>query len=161
MIVAELIKIQKQRGLTNDQFAESLGIHKVSWLRNKRTRIISGDVVLKAFKVYPEVKDVFLSAFTTAPDEAHQNKNLMGFQGLTDALPVPLKRFFHNPKAKSTVNRCAACGKELEDSADRLGDKSLCSVCFDEGWRLTVITYSSERKSRRLTVAYKLLKRES
>ena len=63
MIVAELIKIQKQRHLTNDQMAKSLGIHKVSWLRNKRTGVINGDVVLKAFEVYPELEEDFVASF--------------------------------------------------------------------------------------------------
>ena len=65
MIVAELLKIQKQRGLTNEQFAESLGIHTLSWYRNKRTKLISAEVILKAFVVYPELKDALLSSIPT------------------------------------------------------------------------------------------------
>ena len=62
MIVKELIAIQKQRGFTDSQFAESLGIHRVSWYRNKRTGVIGSDILLRAVKVYPELKGKILSS---------------------------------------------------------------------------------------------------
>lgn len=75
MIVKELIRIQKQRGLTDSQFAESLGIHKVSWYRNKRTKVIGSDVLLRAIEIYPEVKEKFLSSFATDSITAVQDSN--------------------------------------------------------------------------------------
>lgn len=75
MIVVELIQIQKQRGLSNSQFAESLGIHRISWYRNKRTKILSAEVLLRAFEVYPELRESFLSSFTdTDHSLTHHNE---------------------------------------------------------------------------------------
>ncbi len=73
MIVAEMIKVQKQRELTDEQFAESLGIHRVSWYRNKRTGVVGADILLKAFEVYPELRVTFLSSFTYQSADLHQN----------------------------------------------------------------------------------------
>ena len=58
MIVDELIKLQKQKGLNNQQFADSIGIHKISWLRIKRARIIGVETYLYAAQVYPELQEV-------------------------------------------------------------------------------------------------------
>jgi len=80
MIVTELVKIQNQRGLTDSQMAESLGIHKISWYRNKRTNIISAEVLLKAFSIYPELKESFLASFEK-PYEKRHNPNLGVFWG--------------------------------------------------------------------------------
>ena len=72
MIVKQLIEIQKQRGLTNSQMAESLGIHKVSWYRNKRTKVIDAATLLRAFEVYPELREEFLSSFPNPAKRAHK-----------------------------------------------------------------------------------------
>lgn len=77
MIVKQLIEIQKNKNLTDGQFAQSLDIHRLSWVRNKRTQIISADVLLKALIVYPELKEMFLSSFEK-PYQKPQNKNLWG-----------------------------------------------------------------------------------
>lgn len=74
MIVEEMIKVQEQKELTDEQFAESLGIHRVSWYRNKRTGVVGADILLKAFEVYPELRVTFLSSFTHySPPENAQN----------------------------------------------------------------------------------------
>lgn len=92
MIVNQLIQIQQRENLTDDQFAKSLGIHRVSWLRNKRTNLLSSDTLLKAFEVYPELREKFLSSFakvgnhnataiTTDGSEASQDGKLGRFRG--------------------------------------------------------------------------------
>ena len=63
-IVTELVNIQKERGLKNSQMAESLGIHTISWYRNKRTKIIDAEILLRAFEVYPELRERFLGSFS-------------------------------------------------------------------------------------------------
>ena len=69
MIVAELLKIQKERKLTNRQMAEILGIHTISWYRIKRTKTIGADILLRAFGIFPELRDQFLSSFTNQQDK--------------------------------------------------------------------------------------------
>lgn len=64
MIVDELVKIQKQRRLTNRQMADNLGIHRISYYRNKRTKVIGAAILLRAFEVYPELRESFLSSIT-------------------------------------------------------------------------------------------------
>jgi len=78
MIVNALVKIQKQRKLNDSQMAESLGVHRVSWCRNKRTGVISAEVLLRAFEVYPEL----LNEFTTpVQDVAHHVRPSNGKEG--------------------------------------------------------------------------------
>jgi len=82
MIVDELIKLQKQKELNNQQFSDSIGIHKMSWLRIKRARIIGAETLLSAFRVYPELREAFLVLVTGVRDTVltpyvtHQNRNL-------------------------------------------------------------------------------------
>ena len=94
MIVEWLIKIQETRNLTDDHFAQSLGIHRVSWVRNKRTKVISSDTLLKALEVYPELKEKFLSSFvkggdkevttaTITPSQPHQDRRGGVFAGVS------------------------------------------------------------------------------
>jgi len=81
MIVDELIKLQKEQGLNNQQFADSIGIHKQSWLRIKRARIIGVDTYLYAASVYPELQGIFKATYFIKDDNSrpyitHQNRNL-------------------------------------------------------------------------------------
>ena len=69
MIVLELIKIQKQTGLNDKEFADTLGIHVISWKRNKRTKVIGADVLLRAMSVYPEFREKFLESFRELPQK--------------------------------------------------------------------------------------------
>jgi len=99
MLVKELIQIQKEKGLADEQFAESLAIHKQSWYRIKRTRLIGSAVLLKAFEVYPELRDRFLNSFdttealevnatdiTTAPTFTNKNQRESPLKRLWDIL---------------------------------------------------------------------------
>jgi len=103
MIVDELIKLQKQRGLTNHQFAEILGIHKISWFRIKRTRVIGADTLLQAFRVYPELREAFLSSFapiTPAPSENYPQRRFNQIWGvfwhkLKASLKEIIRSLFH------------------------------------------------------------------
>jgi len=91
-IITELIKLQKQKGLTDSQFAESLGIHKSSWYRNKRTGVISADILLKAFDTYPELRKVFLSSIdATDRSEKRCSQILGGFRPLLDGFHMGIK----------------------------------------------------------------------
>lgn len=93
MIVTELIQIQKQRELSNGQFAESLGIHKISWYRNKRTKIIGADVLLRAFEIYPELRETFISSFdSTNHSLTHHSKQGISFRSLSIAFLKGLKK---------------------------------------------------------------------
>ena len=56
MIVEELIRIQKERHLTDRQMADILGIHRESWSRNKRTGKIAPSVFIRAAKVFPTLR---------------------------------------------------------------------------------------------------------
>ena len=84
-IVEELVKVQKERGLKNSQMAESLGIHTISWYRNKREKVLSADVLLRAFEVYPELRERFLESFpngslkTQGKREGTLGRKVVGF----------------------------------------------------------------------------------
>ena len=110
MIVAELILMQKKRKLTNNQMAESLSIHKVSWLRIKRCGIIGPETLLKALQVYPELKEGFLSSFTQGKAQGYnhsekpQDKQESSFQRLYRVLYHRLKLWFCYPKGEVKLN---------------------------------------------------------
>ena len=99
MIVDELIKLQKEKNLTNQQFADSIGIHKQSWYRNKRTKKIRADIFLDAVRVYPELQGIFKATYfikddKSKPYETHQNRNLTD---LGHRVIVSIKkRFLHH-----------------------------------------------------------------
>uniref|UniRef100_A0A6M3L1F5 Uncharacterized protein n=1 Tax=viral metagenome TaxID=1070528 RepID=A0A6M3L1F5_9ZZZZ len=100
MIVDELIKLQKQKGLNNQQFAESIGIHKQSWYRNKRTKIIDAETLLSAVRIYPELREAFLALAIGVRDtvlnpyETHHKRNLTAFG---NKIIVSIKkRFLHH-----------------------------------------------------------------
>ena len=76
MIVKRLIELQKQRELTNQEFARSLNIHVRSWRRNKSTGIISPTVLLRSFEVYPEIKDDFFADIIAVPSDKPPKRNL-------------------------------------------------------------------------------------
>lgn len=112
MIVNKLIRIQQEKNLTDDQFAKSLGIHRISWVRNKRTGLISSDTLLRAFQVYPGLKENFLSqivkdkdkrvtANITSPYQTHQDKRCAIFRAWVKGLVLWLKRLFCQTKAKT------------------------------------------------------------
>jgi len=61
MIVKRLIELQKSKGLTDREFARSLDVHVGSWRRNKGAGVIGATIILRAFSVYPELKDYFLA----------------------------------------------------------------------------------------------------
>ena len=83
MIIKELVKLQKQKGISNSQFAKSLGIHTNSWYRNKRTGVISADTLLRALAVYPDIRETLLYSFVgdtlNLTEKAH--KPILGVLG--------------------------------------------------------------------------------
>ena len=95
MMVKQLIEIQKQRGLTDSQFAESLNIHLISWYRNKRTNVIGSDVILRAFEIYPELKESFLSDLTLTP---HLRRYKPRWAVLLQRVRITIKRLIRGLK---------------------------------------------------------------
>ena len=70
-IVEVLKEIQKERKLTNKQMAESLDVHRESWVRNKKTNKIAAEPFMRASEAFPE-----LLLRLVASDETPQNRNL-------------------------------------------------------------------------------------
>ena len=88
MIVNRLIQIQQKDNLTDEEFAQRLGIHRVSWLRNKRTKVISPEVLLKAFEAYPELKEIFFADATRSHTVTSHNR----FPATLKRLPMIIYR---------------------------------------------------------------------
>jgi len=115
MIINQLIQTQRAKNLTDEQFAHSLGIHRLSWVRNKRTKVISSDTLLRVFQVYPELREKFLSSFvtgkdkevtaiTTIPSQTHQDGKLARFRGWLRGFIKGSQKIFFFPKANSATD---------------------------------------------------------
>ena len=103
MIVTELLKVQKQRELNDSQFAKMLGIHKGSWSRNKQTRTISAATVLRAFKLFPELKGAILSQsdlndVSFSRTETTQNGFLARFKAWWVGFVIRALKIWHNSR---------------------------------------------------------------
>jgi len=73
MLVNALREIQARENLSDQQFADRLGIHRISWSRIKNGRAPFGRKFLScARQAYPELKDVidiFLATDATIASE--------------------------------------------------------------------------------------------
>lgn len=88
MLIEILKQLQVRDNLSDQEFAEKIGIHRVSWNRIKRGTIFGKKFLSGVRQAYPELKDdidIFLAGSvqggnlnvltdTTAPTETHQNK---------------------------------------------------------------------------------------
>lgn len=96
MLIETLKQIQARDNLNDQQFANALGIHRVSWQRIKNRRKPFGRHFLScARKAFPELKDaidIFLSQDVTStgnsvvdvsptPFQSPHNQNLRGLWG--------------------------------------------------------------------------------
>lgn len=76
-IIETLKNSQKTKALTDQQFADRLGIHRVSWQRIKKGRVpISDKFLVRVNRIFPEL-GIFLSSKAInhsqdAPQNSHQ-----------------------------------------------------------------------------------------
>ena len=80
-LVETLKYIQSRDQLTNEQFAQRIGIHEVSWSRIKNFKKGIGDKTRKGIcHAYPELKEAVIDNYLvrdinrTAPEPTHNGK---------------------------------------------------------------------------------------
>ncbi len=66
-------ELQTRLQLNDDDIAEAIGVHRVSWLRIKRTGKIGAQTKEKLIKVFPELRDIFFPAKATSCQHSGYN----------------------------------------------------------------------------------------
>lgn len=103
MIIENLKNIQAKTNLTDQQFADKLGIRRGSWNRIKNQRVsISDKFLVRAHKAFPELgiflhddfqegkRDVLTNTITTP--ETHHNQKISPFRRVYDLFLMPVRR---------------------------------------------------------------------
>lgn len=89
MIIESLKKIQLRDGLKDQELADKLGIHRVSWQRIKKGRVpISDKFLVRVHRAFPQV-DIFF-----ADDVARVNNNVATDNPNAPDRPSWLKKVF-------------------------------------------------------------------
>ena len=115
MLIEILKHIQARDNLTDQEFADKIGIHRVSWNRIKRGTIFGRKFLSGVRQAYPELKDaidIFLcgevanddkvvTTITTSPAEPSQNGKIARFRAWLKGFIPWVKRSISKQATKS------------------------------------------------------------